>query len=91
MDGYSAEERSALSDSPASNQWLDDRHISAFKISFHYPVSVRKVIIDNARLLPPFNYDAIAECNRGSRIDMVNTRTPKFNVLPKGASTSSFR
>ena len=87
VDGYSPEEQSALSGIPASNQWLEDRHIRAFKISFHYPASVRKVIIDNVRLLPPFNCDAIAERNGGSRMDVVNTRSPKFNVLPKGAST----
>ncbi|MGO8789538.1 MAG: hypothetical protein ACLQVL_19420, partial [Terriglobia bacterium] len=45
----------------ASNPRLDERHITAFKLSFQYPAGVKSVIIDNVRLLPPFNYAGIVD------------------------------
>ena len=45
----------------ASNPRLDEGHITAFKLSFEHPAGVRNVIIDNVRLLPPFNYDGIVD------------------------------
>jgi len=44
-----------------SDSRLDERQITAFAISFHYPAGVTKAIIDNVRLLPPFHYDAIVD------------------------------
>ena len=50
-----------VSDIPGSNRRLDEGHITAFKLSFEHPAGVRNVIIDNVRLLPPFNYDGIVD------------------------------
>jgi hypothetical protein len=46
---------------PGSNTWIDAQHIRDFKLSFQHPAGARTVIIDNIRLLPPFNYDAIVD------------------------------
>ena len=50
-----------VSDIPGSNRRLDEGHITAFKLSFQHPAGVKNVIIDNVRLLPPFNYDGIVD------------------------------
>jgi hypothetical protein len=46
---------------PAANVWIDARYVRDFKLSFQHPAGARTVIIDNIRLLPPFNYDAIVD------------------------------
>ncbi|MGO8789539.1 MAG: beta-galactosidase [Terriglobia bacterium] len=50
-----------VSDIPGSNRRLDSGHIVALKLSFTYPAGVKSVIIDNVRLLPPFNYEGIVD------------------------------
>jgi hypothetical protein len=44
-----------------ANVWIDARHIRDFKFSFWGPASPQTIIIDNIRLLPSFNYDAIVD------------------------------
>jgi hypothetical protein len=46
---------------PGANTWIDAGHIRDFKLSFQHPAGARTVIIDNIRLLPPFNYEAIVD------------------------------
>jgi hypothetical protein len=46
---------------PGANTWIDAAHISDFRLSFQHPAGARAVIIDNIRLLPPFNYEAIVD------------------------------
>lgn len=46
---------------PGADTWIDARHIKEFSFSFQHPAGARTVILDNIRLLPPFNYDAIVD------------------------------
>ncbi len=50
-----------VSDIPGSNRRLEAGHLTACKLTFHYPAGVKSVVIDNLRLLPPFNYDGIVD------------------------------
>jgi len=50
-----------VSDIPGSNRPLDAGHVTACRLTFRYPAGVKSVVIDNWRLLPPFNYDGIVD------------------------------
>lgn len=50
-----------LSDIPGSNRRLNASHVTACRLTFHYPAGVKGVVIDNLRLLQPFNYNHIVD------------------------------
>jgi len=50
-----------FSNIPGSNRRLDVAHVTACKLTFRYPASVKGVVIDNLRLLPPFTYNAMVD------------------------------
>ncbi len=44
-----------------SNRRIEAEHVTACKLTFRYPAGVKSVVIDNLRLLPPFDYRGIVD------------------------------